>query len=144
VLTLQNGIDSAAMIARQAPQAQVRAGVIYVSAVIDRPGVIRSPGGLHLIVADAAGGDPVMAEFAAACTRADALDAKLADRIDVVLWEKFIALSALSATTSLLRASMGQILENPETRALQRQLIEEGVAIGKRAGMVTREIWWTT
>jgi 2-dehydropantoate 2-reductase len=139
VLTLQNGIDSAAMIASQAPLAKIRAGVIYVSAVIDRPGVIRSPGGLHLIVADAAGGDPVMAEFAAVCTRAEALDAKLVDRIDVVLWEKFIALSALSATTSLLRASMGQILENPETRILQRQLIEEGVAVGKMAGMVTRD-----
>ena len=139
VLTLQNGIDSAAMIARQAPQAKVRAGVIYVSAVIDRPGVIRSPGGLHRIVADAAGGDPVMAEFSAACTRAEALDAKLVDRIDVVLWEKFIALSALSATTSLLRTTMGQILENPETRILQRQLVEEGMAIGRRAGMVMRD-----
>lgn len=139
VLTLQNGIDSAPMIAGQLPQAKVRAGVIYVSAVIDKPGVIRSPGGMHLILADAADGDPVMAEFAAACTRAQALDAKLADHIDVVLWEKFITLSALSATTTLLRASMGQILENPETRILQRQLIEEGVAVGKRLGMVTRD-----
>jgi 2-dehydropantoate 2-reductase len=139
VLTLQNGIDSAAMIARQAPQAQVRAGVIYVSAVIDRPGVIRSPGGLHVIVADGAHGDPVMAEFAAACARAQALDAKLTDTVDTVLWEKFIALSALSATTSLLRASMGQILANPEARILQRQLIEEGVAVGRQLGKVTRD-----
>jgi 2-dehydropantoate 2-reductase len=93
---------------------------------------------LHLIVADAANGDPIMAAFCAACDRASALDAKTTDSIDVVIWEKFIALAALSGTTSLLRASMGQILDHPETRALQRQLIDEGVAVGRAAGMVAR------
>ena len=123
ILTLQNGIDSGAMITEQLPDAKVRGGVIYVSAVIDRPGVIRSPGGLHVIVADAAQGDPVMAAFFAACGRATALDAKPTDTIDVVLWEKFIALTALSGSTALLRASMGRILGHPETRAFQRQQI---------------------
>lgn len=138
ILTLQNGIDSSAMIAEQLPDAQVRGGVIYVSAVIDRPGVIRSPGGLHVIVADAAQGDPVMAAFFDACDRATALDAKPTDHMDVVLWEKFIALTALSGSTSLLRASMGRILGNPETREFQRQLVDESVALGRAAGMVTR------
>ncbi len=138
ILTLQNGIDSSAMIAQQLPGAQVRGGVIYVSAVIDRPGVIRSPGGLHVIVADAAQGDPVMATLFAACGRATALDAKPTDAIEVVLWEKFIALTALSGSTSLLRASMGRILGHPETCAFQRQLVDESVALGHAAGKVTR------
>lgn len=138
ILTLQNGIDSVAMITPHVGAARVRGGAIYVSAVIDRPGVIRSPGGLHMIVADTAQGDPVMAGFFAACDRATALDAKPSNAIDVTLWEKFIALTSLSGTTSLLRASMGQILANPETRALQRQLIDEAVAVGRAAGQVTR------
>lgn len=138
ILTLQNGIDSVAMITPHVGSAKVRGGVIYVSAVIDRPGVIRSPGGLHMVVADGANGDPVMAQFFAACERATALDAKPSNDIDVTLWEKFIALTALSGTTSLLRASMGQILAHPETRVLQRQLIDEAVAVGRAAGKVTR------
>ena len=138
ILTLQNGIDSGAMITEQLPDAKVRGGVIYVSAVIDRPGVIRSPGGLHVIVADAAQGDPVMAAFFAACGRATALDAKPTDTIDVVLWEKFIALTALSGSTALLRASMGRILGHPETRAFQRQLVDESVALGRAAGKLAR------
>jgi len=138
VLTLQNGIDSVGMIATHVPRAKVRGGVIYVSALIDRPGVIRSPGGLHVIVADAAGGDPVMAAFVAACAKADALGAKLTDSIDVVIWEKFIVLAALSAATSLLRANIGQIMEHPETRTLQRQLLEEGAAVGSALGTVKR------
>lgn len=138
ILTLQNGIDSVDLITPHVGAAKVCGGVIYVSAVIDRPGVIRSPGGLHMIVADAAGGDPVMAEFFAACDRATGLDAKPSNAIDVTLWEKFIALTALSGTTSLLRASMGQILAHPETRILQRQLIDEAVAVGRAVGTVTR------
>jgi 2-dehydropantoate 2-reductase len=139
ILTLQNGIDSVALISRHAGgNAKVRGGVIYVSAVIAQPGVIRSPGGLHNVIADAGNGDPVMAAFVAACNRAAALDAKATDHIDVAIWEKFIVLTALSATTSLLRATMGQILANPETRALQRQLIDEGIAVGRAAGKVTR------
>ena len=139
ILTLQNGIDSISMIAPHVAGAQVRGGVIYVSAVIDRPGVIRSPGGLRIIVADAANGDPVMAEFFAACARATALDAKPTDDIEIAIWEKFIALTALSGSTSLLRASMGQILEHAETRILQRQLIDECVAVARAAGKLTRD-----
>lgn len=138
ILTLQNGIDSVDMIKPHVGAAQVRGGVIYVSAVIDRPGVIRSPGGMHLIVADAAQGDPVMARFFAACERAIALEARPSDDIEVTLWEKFIALASLSGTTSLLRASMGQILAHPQTRVLQRQLIDEAVAVGRAAGKAIR------
>ena len=138
ILTLQNGIDSVEMITPHVGTAKVRGGVIYVSAVIDRPGVIRSPGGLHMIVADEADGDPVMAKFFAACDRAIALDAKPSKAIDVTVWEKFIALTSLSGTTSLLRASMGQILAHPDTRALQRQLIDEAIAVGRAAGKVIR------
>lgn len=139
ILTLQNGIDSVDLIQAHVGTTAVRGGVIYVSAVIDRPGVIRSPGGLHVIVADAAGGDPVMAAFFAACGRATALQAKPTDDIRSALWEKFIALTSLSATTSLLRAPMGAILGHPETRALQRQLVEEAVAVAAAAGVPQRD-----
>jgi 2-dehydropantoate 2-reductase len=139
ILTLQNGIDSVALIRPHVGAARVLGGVIYVSAVIDRPGVIRSPGGLHVIVADAAAGDPVMAAFFSACDRAVALDARPTDAAESVIWEKFIALTALSAATSLLRAPMGLILGHPETRVLQRQLVDEAVAVARAAGPPVRE-----
>lgn len=139
IVTLQNGIESAQMISRQTEGALVRAGAIYVSAVIERPGVIRSPGGLHLIVVDAAEGDPVVAAFCAACNRSGVLKVQASDAIEGVLWEKFIALSAVSATTSLLRATMGRILANPECRTLLRQLVEEGVAVAGAAAKKIRK-----
>jgi len=138
VLTLQNGIDSLAMLGRHLPPAQLRGGVIYVSAVIDRPGVIRSPGGLNMIVADAANGDPVMAALAETAARMPGLGIKLSDNIGQTVWEKFVALSALSAATALLRTSMGPILAHPETCALLRQLLEEAMAVAQAAGQPMR------
>ncbi len=134
VVTLQNGIDSVAMISRHVPPAQVIGGVIYVSAVISRPGVISSPGGFYRIVVDAAHGDPVVAKLCEACNRATAIEAVATDNIELAIWEKFITLVALSGSTALLRAPMGAILGNAETREFLRQLLEEAVNIARRAG----------
>ncbi len=134
VLTLQNGIDSATLIARQEPRARVVPGAIYLSAYIDRPGVIVSPGGFHRIVADASDGDPVVAAFCAACARAHGIDATASPTGVRAIWEKFVALSAVSGATALLRATTGPILGNPETRAFLQQLLDEGVAVAGAAG----------
>ncbi len=139
VLTLQNGIDSVEMIRGQlSSEALVLGGVIYVSAVIERPGVIRSPGGLNLLVADAAGGDGVMGSLAEAAESLSGLELKLTDSATNILWEKFIALASLSGATSLLRARMGAILANPETHAFQRQLVDEAIAVASARGIALR------
>ena len=139
VLTLQNGIDSVEMIrSRLAPRAVVLGGVIYVSAVIDRPGVIRSPGGLHAIVADRASGDAVMAELEQTAATLEALSVKLSDEATQIIWEKFIALASLSGATTLLRSRLGAILGNPETHAFQRQLVDEVIAVGLAHGVALR------
>jgi 2-dehydropantoate 2-reductase len=139
VLTLQNGIDSVAMIrSHYDPAASILGGVIYLSAVIGAPGVIRTPGGLHGIVADRARGDAVMAQLEQAASTLDGLTVKLSDDATQVVWEKFVMLASMSGATSLLRARMGAILGNPETRAFQRQLIEEVVAMAQAKGVSMR------
>jgi 2-dehydropantoate 2-reductase len=134
VITLQNGIDSAAMIARHVPRDRIVAGVIYIVVVIERPGVVKSPGGLKSIVVDRAGGDPVVATFCDACNRGVGIDAEATDNADVAIWRKFVRLSSFSGATSLMRAPVGRIVANPQSRALFRQLIEEAVAVGRAHG----------
>ena len=138
VLTLQNGIDSVAMIAKELPQAKVRGGVIYVSAVIDSPGVIKSPGGFHRVVADKAGNDPVMHSFAEWGSKCTALDVNLVDDIDTIIWGKFMGLAAFSGATSLLRARAGEIFSHPESTAFMQQLINESVAVATAHGQKVR------
>lgn len=140
VLTLQNGIDSVAMIRAQlGPAARVHGGVIYVSAVIGQPGVIRSPGGLHHIVADSAQGDPVMATLQQAAAGLPGLEIKLSDQVDPVIWEKFVVLAAVSGATTLMRARLGPINGHPQARAFLRQLVDEAVALAQASGIGLRE-----
>ena len=88
VLTLQNGIDSVAMIRKQLDStATVLGDVMCVSAVIERPGVIRSPDGMHVVVADRTGCEAIMAAFADAATGLPGLDVKLADDAAQAVWE---------------------------------------------------------
>ena len=138
VLTLQNGIDSVAMISQELPQAKVRGGVIYVSAVIDSPGVIRSPGGFHRVVADRADGDPVVRELGEWGAKCSALEVSLVDDIQRIIWEKFMGLAAFSGCTSLLRARTGEIFSHPESTAFLQQLINESVAVATAHGETVR------
>jgi 2-dehydropantoate 2-reductase len=139
VVTLQNGIDSVALITRALEGVgQVRGGVIYLSAVIDRPGVIRTPGGFRRILVDAANGDPVVAAFVDACNRSSALEAAASDDIATVIWEKFAGLASFAGATALLRATMGEIMGHPETRIFLKQLMEEVVAVSRAVGTPLR------
>ena len=139
VITLQNGIDSVAMVSQHVPVAQVIGGSIYVSAVIARPGVISSVGTFHRLVIDAANGDDAVAKFCAACDRAAGIDCVATESLDSALWEKFVALSAISGATSLMRAPVGAIVANPESHEFLRQLVSEGVAVAQAAGKVLPE-----
>ena len=103
VVTLQNGIDSRAMIARHVPAERIVAGCIYVSAAIGAPGVIRSPGGPQRMIVDGLGGDPGIAALVAACSRAPGLEASATDAIAPSIWEKFVTLAAFSGATCLTR-----------------------------------------
>jgi len=134
VVTLQNGIDSVAMIGRHVPAAQVLGGAIYLSAYIRAPGVITTPGGFHRLVVDADNGNPVLAELAQACERATALDITLSNHVNATLWEKFVVLTAISGSTALLRSPMGPILANAETSTFLRQLIDETSTVAAAAG----------
>lgn len=138
VLTLQNGIDSVSMISKELPQAKVLGGVIYVSAVIDSPGVIKSPGGFHRVVADKANNDSVMRDFGMWVDKCTALEVTLVDDIDTIIWEKFMGLAAFSGCTSLLRARAGEIFSHPESTAFMQQLINESVAVATAHGQKVR------
>ena len=134
VLTLQNGVDSRALLRRHVPDEQIVDGAIYVSAVIAAPGVIRSPGGPRQMVADGRSRDPVIAALVEAGSRATGLDIEATDDIGGAIWAKFIRNAAFSAATSVTRSTAGVVLGHPESLALLRALVEEGILIAAAEG----------
>lgn len=135
VITLQNGIDSVDLISPSVPREKIVAGVVYMSAFLAEPGLIRSPGWTCRLILDEAGGNESVAGFVAACGRANGIEAQATASIEPIIWKKFIVVCAASGATALLRSSLGPIFANPETRAFFRQLVEEGAAIGRVLGV---------
>ncbi len=134
IVTLQNGIDGKDIVGRATDPAQVAAGVIYLAAYIKAPGVIINPGGVHRMVIDRMGGDAVLAAFFAACERATGIDAQPTDRIEHMLWEKFIVMMAFAGATGIARLPIGAVRRQPETMAFMRLLIDETVAVARAMG----------
>lgn len=134
VVTLQNGIDSVSMLARQVLRDQIAAGTVFIGCRIDRPGVIANSGGVHRMTIDAMGGDRTMAAFFAAVDRAVGIEAVPTDKPERVVWEKFIALVAFSGATCLTRRPIGAVYAHPDIMAFYRQLLTENIALANASG----------
>jgi 2-dehydropantoate 2-reductase len=135
VLTLQNGIDSKAILERHVGAGRVAAGVIYLGAGIEKPGVIRHPGGPHLIMADALGGDPVMAALFAISDALIGLDVEPHPEPDTMVWRKFVDLVAFSGVTCLARSPIGRVRTHPTTADFLQALLRENVAVARAEGI---------
>jgi 2-dehydropantoate 2-reductase len=135
VLTLQNGIDSKAILERHVGPSRVAAGVIYIAAGIEQPGVVRHPGGPHLLMADALGGDPAMAELFAMSDGLIGLDVEPHAAPDQIIWRKFVDLVAFSGVTCLARSPIGRVRAHPATAEFMCALLEENVAVARAEGI---------
>ena len=137
VVTLQNGIDSAATLAIYVPRPQIVPGATYISASVGRPGVIVHAGNTQVIL----GGrnDTMIEAFGSACSRAGGIDIQIVEDIEHVLWVKFITISAFSGATSLMRCGIGRIFADPESRNFLEQLRNEGMAVAAAAGHAMAE-----
>ena len=134
VLTLQNGIDSKAILERNLGPGRVAAGIIYLFVRIARPGVIAHPGGPHLIMADALDGDPVMAELFALNDGLNGLDVQPHAAPDAMVWGKFVDLVALSGVTCIARSPIGRVRAHPPTLDFLLALLRENAAVARALG----------
>jgi 2-dehydropantoate 2-reductase len=133
IVTLQNGIESASMLARAQASATVIPGLTYLSSIVKEPGIILNRGGPTRIVLGGAG-DPVVREFAGAVAQRPGVDLALVEDAWPEIWEKFATVSAFSGATSLMRSGCGPILANKETRTFLLQLRDEALDVCEAAG----------
>ena len=75
--------------------------------------------------------------FADACAKAN-FDSKLSPGIELEMWEKVVFLSALAATTCLLRGNVAEIMASPEGAAIMHRAIAANIAIATMAGFPPR------
>jgi 2-dehydropantoate 2-reductase len=138
IVSFQNGVQKDDILRRYVPAHSVVGGVCYIAASIAEPGVISHTGAMQRLVFGEYDGavSARLEAFLAACRKAG-IDAEISDSIERVIWEKFVFLVGLSATTSLFRTTIGPIREDPEKRGTLLDVMREVVAVGraKRVGL---------
>jgi len=136
VVTLQNGVDSVERLAPILGADKVMGGAAYIASVIGAPGLISHTSQFARLVCGRLDGKPdaVLTAFAAAGKEAG-IDIQQSDHINRERWEKFVFLVGLSGATGALRAPLGKILGDPDTRAFFLSLMTEVVALAKAKGV---------
>ncbi|MFC8425741.1 ketopantoate reductase family protein [Streptomyces sp. NPDC057236] len=136
VLSLQNGVHKDDILRRHLPADSVLGGTCFISAFIEEPGVVRHNSTLQRMVLGARhpGQAPVVQRFLTACREAG-VEAETSVEIDRVIWEKFVFLVGLSATTTTIRRPIGVVRSHERSRALLREIMEETVALAQASGV---------
>ncbi|MYR40444.1 2-dehydropantoate 2-reductase [Streptomyces sp. SID5910] len=136
VLSLQNGVHKDAVLRGSLTDEQVLGGVCFISAFIEEPGVVRHNGTLQKVVVGSYGSGPAEAGRAVlAAFRGAGVDAEASDDIERVIWEKFVFLVGLSATTAAVRRPIGVVRANERSRRLLYDVMAETVAVAQASGV---------
>ena len=135
VVSLQNGVEAAAAIAPVIGRQHLIGGIAFNAAAIAEPGVIRHVGTLaRIVIGEIDGRSSDRAEALAAACRRAGIAGEASEDIVRAIWEKFVFLVGLSATTCFYRQSIGSVREDPERRTMLVDVMAETVAVGRAKG----------
>lgn len=125
ILPLLNGVDTAERIARILPNAEIWQGCIYIVSRLLAPGVIQENGNICVVYFGNEKAKNEKLQFVETLFRQAGIDAHLSDDIAATIWEKFVFISSLAASTSYLNTSIGGVLNNPKYKNLLDELLAE-------------------
>jgi 2-dehydropantoate 2-reductase len=136
LVSFQNGVLNDSYLRSAYDEAHLIGGVGYVATTIARPGVIARTGPLERLIVGEFDGrrSPRIDAFHQACL-AGGINAEVSVGIRREIWEKFVFLVGLSATTATMRVPIGPIRANPQTRTFLLDIMREVVAVGRAHGV---------
>ena len=135
VLTLQNGVESGEIGKIVGPE-RLLGAVAFIGSAISEPGVIRHVGSMQrVVVGEPEGGTSARAERLRGELERGGIAADVSDDIQRTIWEKFVFLVGLSAATTMLRAPLGTVRENRDSRELFLGAMRETAAVARARGI---------
>ena len=140
VLSLQNGVECDDILARIVGADRLIGGMAQIASSIDEPGIIKHIGTMQRVVI----GEPGGGSSSRVATLNTALEvagvvAEISPDIERTIWEKFVFLVGLSATTCLMRTTIGPIRQDPDHREMLLNIMRETVAVGRAKGVALPE-----
>lgn len=140
VISMQNGVDPEEILGGILGSEHVMGGVAEIGANIIEPGLVRrySPVAIIRFGELDRHQSPRSITFGNAISDAG-FEADHADDINMTIWDKFLFLVGASALNSITRLPIGLIREDPDTRALLRQVMEEVLSVAQKKGISLTE-----
>jgi 2-dehydropantoate 2-reductase len=132
VICLQNGIDNEEKIRKIIPMGTVYGGAAYIYSTVTAPGEIsRFEGPAKIVFGPLDNKLDDRSHQIHQVFQKAGVNADLSPSIEIELWKKFIFITGASGVTALTRLTLGEILANPETRALLRSTMEETMSVAR-------------
>ncbi len=112
--------------------------VAYPAAALERPGVIRHLYGRSFPVGELDGSDTQRLHTITDLFARAGYKSWVLEDVRAELWLKLVGVLAFNPISALTHATMGEICENPETRALVIELMTEAQAVAAALGITLR------
>jgi 2-dehydropantoate 2-reductase len=135
VLPLLNGIDATARIGRIVGERAVLMGMSYARSTRTAPATIDHMANTQIVLGEPSGGLSRRVEVVAHVLRGARIDTEVHTAPELPLWEKLVAHGAFGGMAALTRLPLGPISTCHETRAMQREVILEVVAVARARGV---------
>lgn len=128
-------VDPGGVIARCIPEKNVLASIVYFSTDILEPGVIRHTEGNRISLGEPNGSRSDRARTIAEALIKSGLRAPITARIRHEIWVKILGNVAFNPISVLTRATLAQMVRDPEVCALVRNIMTEAEAVAAKLGM---------
>ena len=135
VLSLQNGIENETLLAAALGLPPLLGGLTHIGAELVAPGVVRHDSGGRIIFGEFDGRRSPRAERLAALFTATHIAHHLSGHVAVMLWDKLAWNAAFNACTAVARRTVGELLAQPDGRALVGAAMREVVAVATANGV---------
>jgi len=120
VLPLLNGLRHLDVLDARFGAQRVLGGLARISSTLDADGRIHHLGAFNALAFGSRGGPPAHIDDIADALRVPGFDAHLSADILHEMWEKWVFIAAAAATTSLMRATVGDIVARRCARTSRR------------------------
>ena len=136
VLSMQNGVDAEPILSGILGSQHVMGATSEIGANIIEPGLVRrfTPFAAIRFGEFDQHRSKRSIQFSEAITAAG-LGAEHVDSISLTIWDKFLWLVGASALNCVTRQPFGPVREDPDTRALLRQIMEEVMSVANAKGI---------
>jgi 2-dehydropantoate 2-reductase len=139
IIPLLNGMSHMSMLDEKFGAARIMGGSCQIAATLTHEGVVKNLADTQSIVWGArdAGQNDIASELARWFAKTP-VQWRVSDNIMQDMWEKLVFLATLAGMTSLMRASVGDILATNDGRHVMRRYLDSSIAIAIKEGHTPR------